>query len=686
MKRILLLSALLILISGQVWAQHWEIQESISPAPDIDAIDYHDGWLAMGEGDSNAVWLYQINQQGSAYWGKITCPNTSIDGFGRHISIDNGRMAVSVWSPTQQQSHTLYVYEWDGTDWVPDSLSAPTSVVSAGIERMGYDVRIQDSIMVVLSESYEMYSNTYNASYFPIMTSIYELDATGWQHQHSAELPFVSQNTFITCTGGAGLLWNGNIQDNVIAISDSSVFVTSRSARHLSLHINKQANGTWVDTIPGMPGVSTGNLTSSSAVCNTLIKGYDDFSYSHDATFSNNKLLMTRDESNCCAGIVEYDLNTGSSGFVGGNLIQDNGQGFSFYDDNIYHFQLVNTTYPFPGFPPGPVTAANINIYSQSNPYNVTTSYPVQDYQNINYTYDPKVNPVSQSQVLVYDYYHVNTGDTVYLMELIEPEAAITGRVYSDNNGNGVFDAGDQPMPNQVVTVTDTPVVSYTKTDSVGKYFMTVSPDSILVDYLHNSQWVNSYAPSNGYDTLPVANDTLEGIDFIIDFVPANDLFVFSSLTRQPSPGFDNSARVVVGNAGTQTVENITTTVDFDQDFSVQITPPAASLVSGNTYDISIDSLQPGESNTYFFSLGTLTSAQIFDTLYISSTAEPALNDSLPANNTHFYSSQVVASYDPNNKLLLNSIPGTADKLHYTDSIVDYVINFQNEGNADAIT
>jgi uncharacterized repeat protein (TIGR01451 family) len=66
----------------------------------------------------------------------------------------------------------------------------------------------------------------------------------------------------------------------------------------------------------------------------------------------------------------------------------------------------------------------------------------------------------------------------------VNPQAlgVVEGTVYLDNNGNGIFDAGDTPMPNVTVTITDSQGFTYTvNTDGAGYYAQTVPAGAVTV-------------------------------------------------------------------------------------------------------------------------------------------------------------------------------------------------------------
>ncbi len=123
----------------------------------------------------------------------------------------------------------------------------------------------------------------------------------------------------------------------------------------------------------------------------------------------------------------------------------------------------------------------------------------------------------------------------------------------------------------------------------------------------------------------------------------------------------------------------------LDDLFTIVNSPVAPLAGTTHVFETSIASLQPGEEELFVFDTELPTSVTLPDSVFAEIQTLNLGNDVNPGNNHLYFVQEVVASYDPNNKLLLNAIPSTTDRLHYTENTVEYVINFQNEGTGNAI-
>ena len=186
-------------------------------------------------------------------------------------------------------------------------------------------------------------------------------------------------------------------------------------------------------------------------------------------------------------------------------------------------------------------------------------------------------------------------------------------------------------------------------------------------------------------DTLDVVVDSLKTWTMLIStvqdanaFDPAVDLS-----GSYPSPGYDHTIYGEITNNGSHSTGPVTATMTFDPGISYVGASPVATSVAGQTITWQLPPL-PAHShslvNATFHTppdVGLLGNYMDFTLSFTQDSAESSL-----LNNTVSYHTQVIGSYDPNDK-------SVSPKDYYaiqSDSTLQYTIRFQNTGTAPAQT
>lgn len=252
----------------------------------------------------------------------------------------------------------------------------------------------------------------------------------------------------------------------------------------------------------------------------------------------------------------------------------------------------------------------------------------------------------------------------------------ISGQVFLDLDADGVLSGGDLPVQNRLVSVYPDGFAGLTGAD--GTFTLTVPIGTFTL-----------VAQSGTYDqqttTPPVivfANDSLTSTGHILAMgvpTPTSDIFGWIG-TTWPRPGFTNVVNITAHNVGTTTMAgSFTFTFDSIQTLVSCDTP---STVVNNTIEWTVDTLLPG---------GLFQRLLV---LYTDSTTAPGLvlsytgamvttpADMNPANDYFASSPIIVASCDPNDKLVQ---PALLSPLEVADGTpVVYTIRFQNTGTYQA--
>ena len=250
----------------------------------------------------------------------------------------------------------------------------------------------------------------------------------------------------------------------------------------------------------------------------------------------------------------------------------------------------------------------------------------------------------------------------------------IYGKVFTDNNSNGIKDANEFYRPFVKIT-SNFGNATYTNAsgayainmDSVGSYtlvaqappFFKALPDS------------NSFNIANYNATLGLPDIALQPI------VTKDSLAIVTiPISNRARPGFAYAYNVGYANAGTT---NLFTTTSFMYDTSrLDFDSSSTAIIShiGNTINIATDSLiagQVGSFNLYFTVKATTAINVSIKTLATIAAPQTTAN--------WVNATRVFGSYDPNDK---QATPELSPSQLLNGDKVEYTIRFQNTGNDTA--
>ena len=259
----------------------------------------------------------------------------------------------------------------------------------------------------------------------------------------------------------------------------------------------------------------------------------------------------------------------------------------------------------------------------------------------------------------------------------------ITGNIFCDFNQNGQKDSLDNNLVYIQTELQPNEIASYSNTE--GEYWFAVDTGNYVVTY--NS----SYNLSNWYLTTDSTeyNINIENTDSIIQNI--NFGFYPSTYITNINPelvmanircDMENTLWINFQNIGTTTPSgNIELILDDSITYvSASLTPDS---IINNTIFWSFDTLNYFETNQInltvlmpnFNSIGD-TLKNIVSIYSIDSTGQHFFSDTL--------SEEFECSYDPNDKIVTPKGEGI-NGIISNEEILEYVIRFQNTGNAEAI-
>jgi len=251
----------------------------------------------------------------------------------------------------------------------------------------------------------------------------------------------------------------------------------------------------------------------------------------------------------------------------------------------------------------------------------------------------------------------------------------VNGTVYWDANANGIRDLGETGYPFATVNV------------QPGNYTYGVSPDgsfglplpvgTYTLSANGASPYVQSILPAGLVADLDSATSMSNGNDFGVVLQPGIQDLRIDAQFQVARPGFDDLATITFSNVGSTTMSgSVSFTFDADQTWvSADVTP---SALNGNLASWSFSGLAVGETRVIHVTLHTDVSVALGTPLTHVVVVDPVVSDETPADNELVVDTEVVGSFDPNDKQVTPTVATPADVSAGEE--LTYTIRFQNTG------
>lgn len=277
-----------------------------------------------------------------------------------------------------------------------------------------------------------------------------------------------------------------------------------------------------------------------------------------------------------------------------------------------------------------------------------------------------------------YEVYFLDESDSCFV--------SVSGTAFHDLNGNCVQDSNELGIPYLFIELTPGGAIF---TDQNGDYSMLLDTGSYVLEVQppSGSYWFSA-CPANGQHSLNFANYTADttGLDFAMDMPIVQDLRIagggyWSSFV----PGFPVAFSLYFFNDGSQAMDvswewEVDSLLTYVGAFGQILDYDSVNHIVSGTYD----SLLPGQQFGYNLFAEVDTFAMIGDTIEMIAQVMPILGDSTPDNNVFIDTQLVVASFDPNDKLVLPKGDGPEGFIRAEQNKMHYTVRFQNTGNFPA--
>ena len=264
----------------------------------------------------------------------------------------------------------------------------------------------------------------------------------------------------------------------------------------------------------------------------------------------------------------------------------------------------------------------------------------------------------------------------------------IKGTVYNDANHNCIQDIGEAGIQNIQLQASG---FGYTYTDPSGDYYFLLPSGSYSISQTVLAMYPLSPCQSNN---IPVTSVAATGCATTVNFAdtldPIHDVHISTWDYTYARPGFPYTQISVVTNDGTVNEPSILAGYKPDgQIFAPTFVP--SGVFSGAPYYYSTPSsalgLTPGAGQEFLMTYNVpadipLGTNVIFkDSVAYTSPMSNWLSDYSPWNNVNYFNTVVVGSYDPNFKEVSPKGTGAAGTISTDDSVLEYMVHFQNTGS-----
>lgn len=247
---------------------------------------------------------------------------------------------------------------------------------------------------------------------------------------------------------------------------------------------------------------------------------------------------------------------------------------------------------------------------------------------------------------------------------------SITGKLFHDLDGDGIFSAGEATIPYGQVEATPGPIMA--GADWTGRFTLPVEAGTYTVQGAPRPYFTIT-TPPHEITINPGTSDTSAWIGY--QPIPGIHDLVADLQAGAARPGFENVAFLSVLNNGTE-VSGATLNLILDnvQSYVTSTIPPTTQTGNLITWHATIP---PGGSWQTTVTLYTDVSTSLGTAFLHELHAEPLTIDTVPEDNVAQWADHVVGSFDPNDKR------PSVEAIHVddvADAWMDYTIRFQNTG------
>ena len=269
----------------------------------------------------------------------------------------------------------------------------------------------------------------------------------------------------------------------------------------------------------------------------------------------------------------------------------------------------------------------------------------------------------------------------------------ISGTVFNDANGNCIQDAGEAGIGNiQIHIAGSTPDAGYTYTDNSGNYSYKVRSGAYTVSETVLPFFSLASCQTNNIPVVvSAASNCVHTVNFADSLDSVHDMHISTWDYSAPGaiPGRTYTQVSIISNDGTVTEDSVLASYTAGGFIFSPTFAPGGYFNGGASYYNTADSftsLEPSASKQFFMSypvpadLPTGISIVFKDSVAYKGPMTNVSTDHTPANNFNSFATTTTNNTAANFKEVYPKGTGAAGTISYTDSVLEYMVHFQNTG------
>lgn len=256
----------------------------------------------------------------------------------------------------------------------------------------------------------------------------------------------------------------------------------------------------------------------------------------------------------------------------------------------------------------------------------------------------------------------------------------VHGRVFYDNNSNGIEDSNDFPLQDHPL-LANNQAFAFTNSNGAYSSLMPIGNYSIAPETLTNNYTVTTGSASVTQTITGGSNDT---ISFgLYPTTPTTNIRI-EAANSNFRPGFTSNVWLSVINNGNTLIDTFTVSYTYHDSMRYFMAAPSPSTINGNVLNWSASDLRPGEKRMIHVRFGTPINISLLDSTFTTYAAvSTIIGETDTTDNYAELDVNITGSYDPNDK---TAYPSEDLDKHFIDSgkPIKYRIRFQNTGTDTA--
>ncbi|MEZ4885647.1 MAG: FG-GAP-like repeat-containing protein [Chitinophagales bacterium] len=256
----------------------------------------------------------------------------------------------------------------------------------------------------------------------------------------------------------------------------------------------------------------------------------------------------------------------------------------------------------------------------------------------------------------------------------------IVGFTYFDVNENGLRESNEPPLVNHPILLSPNENLTFSKSN--GNFTYIVSPDEYVLQTESIGIWKLTSADES-YEINLLQEETAN--PYLFGFAPQRHKtevrpFLLGNPTRCNS---EVSYWLDYRNTGTAIAKG-TISLEVDELLAFVSSNPEPDEIEEGKWIWNFEDLYPSQNDRIEIHFQTPDESHIGEILNVKTTLHFFINDQL----SHYpltdeYNSELLCSYDPNDKLVRSNLLGQSEFAYIKDTIY-YTVRFQNTGNDTA--